>query len=560
MPRPPDHYTHAQFEPVESDHAGETVQCRHCRNWTGSIKTLNRKKAHLLTCTQYAQWRAAGNGQDLAPPNKYHKRDSSVMGGSWEGQGDGNTSGFNMSPFNDTPTVARGRNLDLTKYFSEFWDDTASNKCMRVRCLSCGFVRAKNTTRQVEHLASCSSFLNSTEGQAAVANGELEMTPAAPRQSFGGGNDIWRGGAPNPNLQVSQTPTSASRGGGRAYPMPPPPKAPSLVSHLLNKFQEKFNVATQQSFLSHAGCGTLSHAALCSWLTQHGHISRAMIAAIGSLIAKVFLPDAANTRIATPYRALDLLISTISNLRKEIDFIENTKRKYRLDAASEPPSPMTKAYVDLLASASEPRADLLEGMVALWATEHLYCVSWQYAANFQSTVPSNSYSVPSYLSGGSNPLDPYAAPTPAASRSDQQHATALREALIPNWTSREFCKFVDACRAIVDEIANKESVGDGRHQLSQCELLYKQVVFLWERIWPEVDGMGEEKTEDDVAGKVAGAEGNGESGQGKNGGNSIEIQADGDDDADGDGDGEGAIDSPYGGTGLEAVAAANRSG
>ncbi|EGP90834.1 uncharacterized protein MYCGRDRAFT_31323, partial [Zymoseptoria tritici IPO323] len=405
-------------------------------------------------------------------------------------------------------------------------------QCMRVRCLSCGFVRAKNTTRQVEHLASCASFLNSTEGQAAVANGELEMTPAAPRQSFGGGNDIWRGGAPNPNLQVSQTPTSTSRGGGRAYPMPPPPKAPSLVSHLLNKFQEKFNVATQQSFLSHAGCGTLSHAALCSWLTQHGHISRAMIAAIGSLIAKVFLPDAANTRIATPYRALDLLISTISNLRKEIDFIENTKRKYRLDAASEPPSPMTKAYVDLLASASEPRADLLEGMVALWATEHV-C---------------------------SNPLDPYAAPTPAASRSDQQHATALREALIPNWTSREFCKFVDACRAIVDEIANKESVGDGRHQLSRCELLYKQVVFLWERIWPEVDGMGEEKTEDDVAGKAAGAEGNGESGQGKNAGNGIEIQDDGDDDADGDGEGEGAIDSPYGGTGLEAVAAANRSG
>jgi thiaminase len=152
---------------------------------------------------------------------------------------------------------------------------------------------------------------------------------------------------------------------------PPAKQTPSLVTHLLNKFSDKFNVATQQSFLSHAGCGTLSHPALSSWLIQHGHISRAMIAAIGSLIAKLSLPEAANTRAATPYRTLDLLISTISNLRKEIDFIENTKRKYHLDAMSEPPSPMARAYVDLLASTSEPRADLLEGMVALWATEHV---------------------------------------------------------------------------------------------------------------------------------------------------------------------------------------------
>lgn len=79
MPRPPDNYTHSQFELIESEHQGDTVQCVHCRNWTGSIKTLNRKKAHLLNCPQYAQWRDAGNGQDLAPPNKYQKRDSSTL-------------------------------------------------------------------------------------------------------------------------------------------------------------------------------------------------------------------------------------------------------------------------------------------------------------------------------------------------------------------------------------------------------------------------------------------------------------------------------------------------
>lgn len=70
--------------------------------------------------------------------------------------------------------------------------------------------------------------------------------------------------------------------------------------------------------------------------------------------------------------------------------------------------------------------------------------------------------------------------------------------------------------------------------------------------------MGEEKTEDAVGGKG----GNGVNGQqGKSVSNGIDVNDDeGDEDADGDGDGEAGVDSPFGGTGLEAVAAANRSG
>lgn len=79
MPRPTDHYTHSQFEPIASDFQGETVVCVHCKHWTGSVKTLNRKKEHLLKCPAYAAWRAAGNGQDLPPPNKYSKRDSFAL-------------------------------------------------------------------------------------------------------------------------------------------------------------------------------------------------------------------------------------------------------------------------------------------------------------------------------------------------------------------------------------------------------------------------------------------------------------------------------------------------
>lgn len=243
---------------------------------------------------------------------------------------------------------------------------------MRVRCLACGFSRAKNSTRQVEHLATCQDFLTSSQGVQAVQNGELELTPAGPPPNFNPNtrSDIWRGSAPNPILQVGHAPANRpSMGASRMQP--PPRPQPSLVSHLLNKWPEKLTKATQQQFLSHAGCGTLSATALAHWLGQNNHISRAMISFIGNLIGKVRLPETSNSKTNPHYRALDLLVSTVSNLRKELDFVENTKRKYSIQSDGEPPSPMTKAYVDLLASAADARSTLLEGMVALWATEHV---------------------------------------------------------------------------------------------------------------------------------------------------------------------------------------------
>ncbi|KAK3631181.1 hypothetical protein LTR56_014885 [Elasticomyces elasticus] len=80
MPRPPDTYSHSQFTVIDSDNKGETVQCNHCKHWTGNVKTLARKKEHLLKCPQYAAWRAAGNGQDLAPAAPYNKRDGDHLG------------------------------------------------------------------------------------------------------------------------------------------------------------------------------------------------------------------------------------------------------------------------------------------------------------------------------------------------------------------------------------------------------------------------------------------------------------------------------------------------
>jgi hypothetical protein len=81
MPRPADTYAHSQFtpvEPVDPDPNKATVRCVHCNTWTGTGRSLERKKAHLLKCPQYGEWRAAGNGEELQPTQSYAKRTSFV--------------------------------------------------------------------------------------------------------------------------------------------------------------------------------------------------------------------------------------------------------------------------------------------------------------------------------------------------------------------------------------------------------------------------------------------------------------------------------------------------
>jgi hypothetical protein len=78
--------------------------------------------------------------------------------------------------------------------------------------------------------------------------------------------------------------------------------------------------------------------------------------------------------------------------------------------------------------------------------------------------------------------------TPSA----DSHIVALHQALIPNWTSPAFSKFVDATRALVDELANITTTRDGKEEMARCEEIFRQICWLEERFWPDVNGMGEE--------------------------------------------------------------------
>lgn len=108
--------------------------------------------------------------------------------------------------------------------------------------------------------------------------------------------------------------------------------------------------------------------------------------------------------------------------------------------------------------------------------------------------------------------------------------------------------------------------------MTRCEGAWKQVLWLWEKSWPDVDGMGEE---DEVA--TAERFGNGTRPRGDAGAAAAGAPTDRDaeraDDDDDDDDldvmevsrresgigGSPSYVSPYGGTGLQAVEAANHA-
>lgn len=96
---------------------------------------------------------------------------------------------------------------------------------------------------------------------------------------------------------------------------------------------------------------------------------------------------------------------------------------------------------------------------------------------------------------GSSSSNPWG-PDGSSGANNEAHINALHQAFIPNWTSPAFSKFVDACRSLVDEVANSMTAGNGREEMQRCEQTFRQALWLWKDIWPDVTGMGEA---DDIA-------------------------------------------------------------
>ncbi|EUC34118.1 hypothetical protein COCCADRAFT_25701 [Bipolaris zeicola 26-R-13] len=366
--------------------------------------------------------------------------------------------------------MGRHANPDIRRAFAEFQDQETPSKCNKVRCRHCGYVRAKNTTRQIEHLQECQAYLASSDAQTHLLaqRQQQDGTPAEPNMAAGS-SQIFSGQQPNPNLQVQRRGPNTSKRARDTQPIiapktvPVPTVMPSLTAHLLNVCAGPLRQATQRPFLSHAGCGSLTAEPLSWWLVQDGHYARGFIRFAGQLLAKIRLPQTPNSQFHPMYRTMDLLISALNNMRREIQFSEITATKYGLSLGTDLPTPVTRGLLDLLVSASSSSASLLEGMVVLWGTEHAYRAAWQYAATFSSSLPTSI---------------------------SDSHIAALHQVLIPNWTSPPAYKFLDATRALVDELANITTTRDGKEEMVRCEELFRQICWLAERYWPAIDENG----------------------------------------------------------------------
>lgn len=129
------------------------------------------------------------------------------------------------------------------------------------------------------------------------------------------------------------------------------------------------------------------------------------------------------------------------------------------------PTHITHAYSDLFMSAGSPGVSVLEGLAVLWATEVCYLGAWRYAASVLEERTKNNLSGDDDADGG-----------------------ALRQKIIPNWSSAEFEAFVNRIGDVLDEMAGQTKGAEEAEMMrGRCLEWWRQVVWLEERFWPEVE-------------------------------------------------------------------------
>ncbi|PLN78637.1 hypothetical protein BDW42DRAFT_174522 [Aspergillus taichungensis] len=284
--------------------------------------------------------------------------------------------------------------------------------------------------------------------------------------------------------------------------------------------------AIAHPFLTAAGKGTIPTHLLSAWLAQDRLYAQTYIRFIGHLLTKIDLPvlppskknlsekerptEEREKKTKAHQKAASTLSACLSNILTELSFFDSVADEYGLDltpytsfpipspSAStfvEPPTtdnkdsnqekqrkekkkkgpnPTTQSYTDLfIASSASPTVSLLEGLVVLYTTEYCYLRAWRHA----ETV------LLERLRGGHG-----------GGGEDDADGGALRR-LIPNWASVEFEEFVERIGEVVDFVAECEipasTFGGGGvdvdGMLGKCEKWWRQVVWLEERFWPDVE-------------------------------------------------------------------------
>ena len=168
---------------------------------------------------------------------------------------------------------------------------------------------------------------------------------------------------------------------------------------------------------------------------------------------------------------VDTLYGALKDIYRELGFFAETAKQYNLQLDSPAqdgphfgPVTATKEYMDLLGSFAGPGTIVepvsrLKGMTVLWATEQCYLSAWKYAKTWEKPLMNGDIAA-------------------------DEDGGAVRQALIPNWTSDEFEEFVGELAEHIDDLA----VEEGAKPSDYTETWYK-VLDLEKRFWPEVKGV-----------------------------------------------------------------------
>ncbi|KAH0494455.1 hypothetical protein TgHK011_001073 [Trichoderma gracile] len=279
----------------------------------------------------------------------------------------------------------------------------------------------------------------------------------------------------------------------------------SLTQTLLTSHPVAHQTATQSPFLARASQGRLPKALLGQWLANDRLYIHAYIRGIGRLLSFLQLPDVvpplrddkARREHSVEERLLHWMIDALVNIRREEDMFVRTATKYGVDvnlAAGTDGRVASGAKLEGLRrfealfdgiGPSPPTTSTssgdndgvgglpwLEAAVIFWATEKCYLDAWSGAAARLSDA------------GDKKP-------------EEDADGGALRRELIPNWSSAEFARFVDALGEIVDAGVRREMEmrkGDEEKEVVKARLVeramgkWRDVLAAEEAFWPAVEG------------------------------------------------------------------------
>ena len=234
----------------------------------------------------------------------------------------------------------------------------------------------------------------------------------------------------------------------------------SLTWHLINLAPRPLKEATTHPFLAAAAHATLPLPHLQAWLAQDRLYQISYVPFIGSTLARLPIPAAADREHSLHWRAVSLLVDCLTNIRDEMRLFEQTAAAEGWLAAicDVAPSVQTRAYQDLFAGATAQGRPALVALVVLWATEFCYLTAWRWARG--------------QMREGLR----------------EEEMDVMQRTFIPVWSSEEFEGFVERIRGVVDDFGEVAGDGDpGSWEWKECEVAWRQVLWAEREFWPDVE-------------------------------------------------------------------------